>query len=119
MRVFIYILEMEWTSQKVLELLDLYHKQPLLWNSTLKKRKDEEERFKMYENIANELGCSPDVVKSKIDNLRSQYDKEVEKEKHYRACGSLYKSRWFAFEAISKTSVIPVEDEKVYIALCF
>lgn len=110
---------MEWTSQKVLELLDLYQKYPLLWNSALKKQKDEEERFKMYESIALELDCSPDVVKSKIDSLRSQYVKEVEKEKHYRACGSLYKSRWFAFEAIAKTSVNSIENEKVYIALCY
>lgn len=92
---------MEWTNSLALELLDLYQRHAILWDTTLKDHRDRHKRKDAYKDIACHLGRSPEDVETKINRLRSQYNRELSKEKHYESCGAIYKSRWFAFDIMA------------------
>ncbi|XP_033119060.1 uncharacterized protein LOC117118550 [Anneissia japonica] len=78
-------------------LIDLFHKNPCLWDNKLKTYNDKEIRNTAMQKIAMELGTEVDNIKWKWNNIRTQYRREKSKEyvkKYVSGVANGYKSRW-------------------------
>jgi predicted transcriptional regulator len=93
---------MEWSNEKVLELIDAYRDFPVLWDCSLPDYKNRNKRSDALIQIALLLGTEKVEVERKIKNLLSHFSREVKREKQSVKSGggrdSVYKSKWFAYE---------------------
>lgn len=95
---------MEWSNEKVLELIDAYRNSTVLWDCTLPAYKNRNSRNDALKNIAELLGVDKVEIDRKIKNLLSHFSRELKKEKNSVKSGSgsdsVYKSKWFAYGSL-------------------
>lgn len=95
---------MEWTSEQVIQLLNMYHQRPILWDCRLRDYKDRNKRHDALVEIAVSFGLVKDEVERKIKNLVSHFTREVKKEKESAKSGvgteEVYRSKWFAYQSM-------------------
>lgn len=93
---------MEWTNDKVFNLIDLYRARPVLWDCRLKEFKDRNRRTDALMDIAIATGIEKDEVERKIKNLVSHFSRELKKEREGKigGRGDGYKSKWFCFDSM-------------------
>lgn len=96
---------MEWSSnEKVLSLIELYRRRPVLWNCKLKEYKDRDKRHDAVVEISESFGIEKDEIERKLKNLICHFSREIKKEKDGVKTGSgieeAYKSKWFAYQSM-------------------
>lgn len=95
---------MEWSNEKVLELIEAYRNSPVLWDCTLPAYKNRNRRNDALSNIAILINVEKTEVDRKIKNLLSHFSRELKKEKQSVKSGSgtdsVYTSKWFAYGSL-------------------
>lgn len=86
---------MEWTQEKVLLLIDVYRKHPVLWDNRNKYYRDKNKRNDALSEISSAIDEPKDEIIRKIKNLQSHFSRELRKETN-----ATYKSNWFAYESM-------------------
>ncbi|KAG8332140.1 uncharacterized protein LOC124372360 [Homalodisca vitripennis] len=92
---------MEWTNDKVCQLIELYRDKPVLWDCRLKGYKDRNKKQDALQEIADVFGVDKAVVEKKIKNLVCHFLREIKKERDSSKSGAgnsdVYKSKWFCY----------------------
>uniref|UniRef100_A0AAR5QBD8 MADF domain-containing protein n=1 Tax=Dendroctonus ponderosae TaxID=77166 RepID=A0AAR5QBD8_DENPD len=92
---------MEWDHDLCLKLIELYKSKPELWNSRHSLYRVRSKKREAWDEIANQLGTSTDILKLKLNSLLASYRRERSKE--IKGMGKDLpdggKNQWFAYEA--------------------
>ena len=91
-----------WTNDVVLRLIDLFRSYKCLWDTTNNDYKNKNKKRASWEEIAQEMNVSREVVETKIHNLRSQFTRERKKVQASKKGGTeeVKQSFWFAYEPL-------------------
>lgn len=98
---------MEWTNEIVIEFLDLYEQEPIIWNPVNEEHKDRNKVYDAWKRIQSNFSieCSLKELKKKKENLMATYRKLSAKVKKTSKTGSatfqVYKPEWFAYEKMA------------------
>lgn len=88
-----------WTREKVLQVIDLYRENVLLWNPQHSDYKDRTKRKDALKRISETLEIDQSDVDKKIKTLLSQYRREAKKVSSQNGdCGT---SKWFAYNSMT------------------
>ncbi|CAD6991342.1 uncharacterized protein LOC101459515 [Ceratitis capitata] len=95
---------MEWPTEKLLRLIDLFKSKRCLWDPQDKNYKKSIIKDKSWNQISDELGGNAIETKKKMESLLASYRRE--RKKYELALGGsnpdkMYISKWFAFKAMS------------------
>ena len=94
---------MEWTNDKVVNLIDLYRNRPVLWDCRLKEYKDRNKRMDALLEIAFSFGVEKGEIERKIKNLVCHFSRELKREREVSKSGAgsddVYKSKWFCYNS--------------------
>lgn len=92
---------MEWMNDRVIDLIKLYEKHVVLWDSTNKFYKINNKKNDAWKEISQELNLDVQEIKRKITSLLATYRKARQKVAQNNRSGmgtdELY-SPWFAFK---------------------
>ena len=94
-------LEMEWSKEKTLKLIELLQLNANLWNTSLcDTRRDKQKRKEELRGISDILGITISDATKKIQHLRTQYNREAAREARANSEGpnETYLSNWYAYE---------------------
>ncbi|XP_011188227.1 uncharacterized protein LOC105215801 [Zeugodacus cucurbitae] len=95
---------MEWPTEKLLRLIELFKNNRCLWDPQDRNYKKSNFKDKAWTNISDELGGNAIETKKKMESLLASYRRE-RKKYELALCGShpdkVYMSKWFAFNAMS------------------
>lgn len=95
---------MEWTSGLITEFLDLYEKEPSIWNPNDPQYKDRNHLQESWQKISDNLSVKLPIteLKRKRDSLMSTYRKLSTKVRRSQKSESdideVFKPYWFAYE---------------------
>ncbi|KAF6201179.1 hypothetical protein GE061_005626 [Apolygus lucorum] len=93
---------MEWSEKLTLEFLNLFAKEPIIWDPHHPGHKDRNVVHDGWKRIQNQLSTNYSVaeLKKKRENLMATYRKCVKKIENssYGGTNDVYKPEWFAFE---------------------
>lgn len=95
---------MEWPRDLVLQLIELYRDNPVLWDPRNPNYKDRTKKSDAWKAISSKLNVDRIHVEKKIDTLTGQLRRELKKMKQPKSgSGSedVYKGNWFAFNSLS------------------
>ena len=94
---------MEWTNDKVINLIYLYRDRPVLWDCRLKEYKDRNKRMDALLEIAFSFGVEKGEIERKIKNLVCPFSRELKREREVSRSGTgsddVYKSKWFSYNS--------------------
>ncbi|XP_046141943.1 uncharacterized protein LOC123987836 [Osmia bicornis bicornis] len=94
--------DMEWTNEMALRLIDEYEKYPILWNLKDEFHYSRNKKIDAWEAIAKVFGMQSSQAKQKMNSLLASFRRE--KAKGARSIGKgkarkdVYISKWFAFK---------------------
>ena len=94
----------EWTDEETSQLIDLLESNPCLWDVFDKSYSKRDVKESAYSEIAESLDTNIALVKAKINNLRTQFGKELSKERRTKSGQStdeLYSSKWAHFDKLA------------------
>ncbi|KAK3849385.1 hypothetical protein Pcinc_043862 [Petrolisthes cinctipes] len=94
---------MEWSRDLVLQLVDVYRANPMLWDPTNPSYKDRNKKCDAWKAIGAKLNVDRLEAMKKIDTLTAQFRRELRKMKDKSGSGSdeVYKGNWFAFNSLT------------------
>ncbi|GBM33444.1 hypothetical protein AVEN_55773-1 [Araneus ventricosus] len=89
-----------WGTETVMEFLNLYQREPVIWNPRHPHHKDREQVYDAWKRIQSRLSvqCSIKGLKKRRENLMATFRKCVVKVT--RSAGA-YKPEWFAYEKMA------------------
>lgn len=94
-----------WSSEKILEFIQMFQSKELLWNPSNKDYHMISRKEEAWQDIANSIDMDVADLKSKMISLSSSFRRENAKIKASRTSGSgtgeVYTPTWFAYEAMS------------------
>ncbi|BES88964.1 Alcohol dehydrogenase transcription factor Myb/SANT-like [Nesidiocoris tenuis] len=99
---------MEWTNDIVMEFLELYEKEPLLWNPSHPKHKNRDEAHDAWKRIGARLDgrYSVSELKKKKESLMASfrtYQRRIRGSlKGGTGADDIFKPNWFAFETMNR-----------------
>lgn len=99
---------MEWSNDLVIEFLELYEKEPIIWNPRDPNHKNRNCINDAWKRIGDNISvaCTTNELKKKKDSLMSTFRKLASKVKGSKMTGSgtadIYKPDWFAYEIMAK-----------------
>lgn len=105
--LFFFTREMEWSNEVIMEFLDLYEREEVIWNPQHGGHKDRNQVYDAWKQIQKDfsLECSLKELKKKKENLMSTFRKLNVKVKKSGKTGSatfqVYKPEWFAYEKMA------------------
>ncbi|XP_014275217.1 uncharacterized protein [Halyomorpha halys] len=92
----------DWNYENLTKLIELYGKQPALWDPTNSDYQAKDKKNDAWKFLANEMGCEINEVKSKMTSLLSSYRREKMKTKksmeNAEEGDRIYKSKWFGYK---------------------
>ncbi|KAJ8942442.1 hypothetical protein NQ314_010071 [Rhamnusium bicolor] len=94
----------QWTNEKVLEILELYQAEPLLWNPTHRQHKNRNAVADAWQRVQSSfsLPCAVPDLKKKRESLMTTYRTHNNRTKQSIRSGAgtdeLFKSNWFAYD---------------------
>lgn len=95
---------MEWTNDKVIQLIDMYRDRPVLWDCRLKDFRDRSKRIGALLEIVVRFGVEKDEIERKIKNLVCHFSRELKREREGIKSGAssddAYKSKWFCYDSM-------------------
>lgn len=86
-----------WTDIEIKSLIEHYEERPDLWDPSRPKYMDRVVKESLVAEIATKLGIPADEVKSKFHSLRSQFNRECNKERNTKSGAGRdenYVSKW-------------------------
>lgn len=99
---------MEWSNELILEFLDLYKNEPVIWNPSHNLNKNRNDHHDAWKRIQEQLldrtnvTCSINDLKKKKDSLMASYRTCLNKVKKGSETGNgadeVYKPSWFAYD---------------------
>ncbi|KAL6265630.1 hypothetical protein P5V15_002424 [Pogonomyrmex californicus] len=90
----------EWPYDKVLQLIALFQQRPMLWDIRCDAYKDRQKRQEVTVELATYFNVEKDEIERKLKNLQSHFYREVKKEEQSKSTGGIYRSKWFAYNAL-------------------
>lgn len=99
---------MEWPNELVLEFLEYYENEPVIWNPSLDTHKNRNELYDAWKRIENKMGNKFSVteLKKKKDSLMASFRTCLKKVKDSCKSGAgtsdIYKPNWFAYAAMER-----------------
>ncbi|GBM23797.1 hypothetical protein AVEN_271150-1 [Araneus ventricosus] len=100
---------MEWNNELIMEFLDLYELEPVIWNPLHEHHKDRNHVYDAWKRVQSSLSIdfSLKVLKKKKENMMATYRKLAMKVRNSTRTGAgvyqVYKPEWFA---IRKNGII-------------
>ncbi|XP_018580149.1 uncharacterized protein LOC108917848 [Anoplophora glabripennis] len=93
---------MEWTVEASLTLIELYKKQPVLWNTRHSYYYSKVRKQSAWEQIACSMDLGVDEVRQKMNSLLGSFRRERSKMRRGEGRYALgnFASRWFAFDKL-------------------
>lgn len=98
---------MEWSNDLIMEFLDLYHRQPSIWNPRHPQHKNRNHVQDSWKNISNNLSVklSTSDLKKKKDSLMATFRKLSLRVMASKKTGSgtddVFKPDWFAYKKMA------------------
>lgn len=98
---------MEWSNELVLEFLDLYQKEDLIWNASHKMHKNRNAIYDAWKRIRDQMStdCAVEDLKKKKDSLMASFRTCLHKVRVTTHSGTgvdeVYKPQWFAFQKMA------------------
>ncbi|CAH1955122.1 unnamed protein product [Acanthoscelides obtectus] len=93
---------MDFTRQQCLEITDLYHQRPILWNPRHPSYFNKVKKDDAWREIAEICGRDVKNIQKKVESLKGSYRRERAKVKKSTGTGKgkdeTYTSQWFAFD---------------------
>ena len=92
--------QIDWSTEKVKKLIDLYRDYELLWNPKHPQYKNRVVRFTAWKDMAKKLRCQPIETEKKMNSLRVQFFREYQRITTSKKSSSnnVYQSTWPLFE---------------------
>lgn len=87
---------MEWSRNQVLRLVELYHNQPALWDTSDHRFKDRQAKRWALLTIASQMSLPPIDIEKKIHCLRTQFNRE-----YLKMRTSARRPTWFAYQPLT------------------
>lgn len=82
---------MVWTDEETLNLIEMYHARPILWDSNNEYYKNKNRRHDNLLELAVSFGVDKQEIERKIKNLQSHFTREKKKgkrdQKNWKWCG--------------------------------
>ncbi|KAG8255559.1 hypothetical protein J6590_089641 [Homalodisca vitripennis] len=91
--------EIDWSRETVMQLIDLYREQPVLWNPMDPDFKNKNLKNYAWNDISREIKASNTEVQAKVKTLLAQFQRELKKKKSGLGADE-YKSKWCYFKAM-------------------
>lgn len=94
---------MEWHSDSVFCLIELYRSHPELWDVNHKDFRNRIKKHVAWTAISNEMGLQRCEIERKMRGLIGQFQREVRKQRNLQKLGELddfYACKWFAFKSL-------------------
>ncbi|KAF7274614.1 hypothetical protein GWI33_012712 [Rhynchophorus ferrugineus] len=93
---------MEWSNRTVLQLIEAYREQPVLWNSTDFYYKNRNRKEGGWNELAGIFGTDSSEIKKKIQFLLALFRREKQKVMITSGVGTneVYNIKWFAFSSL-------------------
>ncbi|CAH0552173.1 unnamed protein product [Brassicogethes aeneus] len=93
-------MKMEWTNKLVLEFVELYSREPVIWNPEHPRHKDRGALVESWQRIHNALSVKHPVkdLKRKKESLMAIFRKQTRRQEEDKN----YKSPWFAFKSMNE-----------------
>ncbi|XP_014261434.1 uncharacterized protein LOC106673737 [Cimex lectularius] len=94
---------MDWPNETVLDFLEMYEAEPIIWNASLPNHKNRDEVFDAWKRIESKMGHQFSVtdLKKKKDSLMASFRTCLKKIRESVKSGArgddVYKPNWFAF----------------------
>lgn len=98
---------MDWSNDLVIEFLELYEKEPSIWNPSDPRHKNRNSIQDSWKTISDNLSVKFSVtdLKKKKDSLMSTFRKLASKVRASKKTGSgtddIYKPDWFAYDKMA------------------
>ncbi|XP_014271404.1 uncharacterized protein [Halyomorpha halys] len=98
---------MDWSNEVIFEFLNLYEREPVIWNPLNSGHKDRHKIYDAWKRIQESMSveCSLNDLKKKKETLMASYRKIAQKVKKYSQIGpgikEEYKPEWFAYEKMA------------------
>lgn len=98
---------MNWSSERILELIENYESEPVLWNPGDPKHKKKHLNYEAWARIKANLSWHVTVedLKAKMKSLMAYYRVHAKKYKKSLKSGAgkddVYQTNWFAFSAMN------------------
>uniref|UniRef100_A0A1B6DD16 MADF domain-containing protein n=1 Tax=Clastoptera arizonana TaxID=38151 RepID=A0A1B6DD16_9HEMI len=99
---------MEWPNELVLEFLEFYENEPIIWNSSLSNHKNRIEIYDAWKRIEIKMGNKFSIaeLKKKKDSLMASFRACVKKVKECNKSGAgsdeIHKPSWFAYDRMER-----------------
>lgn len=88
-----------WDNGKILKLVELYHKNEVLWNTKHNNYKyNRYVKLDVWKQIADELQVERSAAEHKMHNLRSQFTREYKRVRTAKKNGHIFTPTWFVYE---------------------
>ena len=99
----------DWTDDEILLLIDLLESNPCLWDIHHKDYSKRDLKEIAYSDIAESFDTNIASIKTKINSLRTQFGKELTKERSTKSGQStdeLYSSNWTHFDKLAFLTLV-------------
>lgn len=98
---------MDWDSETVLDFLERYENEPIIWNASVPNHKNRNDVYDAWKRIELKMGQKYSVteLKKKKDSLMASFraclNKVRQSLKNGAGTEEVYKPQWFAFEKMA------------------
>lgn len=91
---------MEWSREKICELIEEFKTKEVLWDSSNMEYKNKQKKSDAWQEIAENINAEKSEVEKKVKSLIGQFQRETKKTKTKSGDGTddTYDSKWFAFK---------------------
>lgn len=114
---------MEWTNQQVLQFLELYEQEELLWNPKHENHKNRNLTYDAWKQIEMTMGIPLKILKKKKDVLLATYRKLAKKVESSKksGCGTadVFEPTWFAYNKMSFLRTVYLPRSTINSEVCF
>lgn len=69
-------MKIQWNNEKVIQFIEDYRNEEVLWNIILREYKGDKEKREACLKLADQYECPEEMVKKKIKNIRTVFHKE-------------------------------------------
>lgn len=91
-----------WANKKILKLVELYHKNEILWNTKHPNYKyNRFVKLDVWKQIADELEVDRCAAEQKMHNLRSQFTREYKRVRTATRNRQVFTPTWFVYKHLT------------------
>lgn len=95
---FFFVVNMIWTKELVIELIEMLKAAPALWDIKCKEYQDKNAKYREISKMASHFKTNDLEISKKIKSVRSQFTRERKKVEEKRRCGIAV---WFGYDMLT------------------